>query len=628
MKLIIIAGGKGTRLGRSDIPKPMVRINGIPILEYQILLAKKYGLTKIYILSGYKSECIIDYFNDGKKWGVEIIHFVEDKPLGTAGSIKSIQDILTQRFMVFYGDTIMDINLQKMIEFDKQNNSMATLLVHPNDHPYDSDIVNINEFNNIIELIPKSDKRLIKPNMVNAALYILSPEILNFINKDELCDFGINVFPKILANHKIIKAYHSAEYIKDMGTPDRLLKISSDVKNGKVERLNNQNKRKAIFLDRDGVINKEISNLNKIENFELLDSVSEAILKINKSDFLAIVVTNQPIIAKGLCSFNELKEIHNKLETLLGLQHAYLDKIYFCPHHPEKGFNNEIVDLKIKCICRKPNIGMITQAINDFNIDISGSFIIGDRTVDIQTGINANLNTILVNTGYAGSDNIYSVKPDFISNNLLEAVNVILNLENNLEIQSAILKIKELVKSNKKLLKISICGLSRSGKSTLIKYFQQALLPSNIESIVIHLDYWILPYSKRKPSMDVRDRYQYPKITSDLSFLFKNNTVKLKPYESSTREISNEEISITLNDTKLIFIDGVISIDHPYVFSESDLKIFVKTDEEIRKNKFFEFYKSKNLSENEIVDLYYKRIYDENEIITNSKSKADLIINL
>ena len=211
MKLIIIAGGKGTRLGRSDIPKPMVRINGIPILEYQILLAKKYGLTEIYILSGYKSECIIDYFNDGKKWGVEIIHFVEDKPLGTAGSIKSIQDILTQRFMVFYGDTIMDINLQKMIEFDKQNNSMATLLVHPNDHPYDSDIVNINEFNNIIEIIPKTDKRLIKPNLVNAALYILSPEIFNFINKDELCDFGINVFPKILANNKIIKAYHSAE---------------------------------------------------------------------------------------------------------------------------------------------------------------------------------------------------------------------------------------------------------------------------------------------------------------------------------------------------------------------------------------------------------------------------------
>ena len=628
MKLVIIAGGKGSRLGRSDIPKPMVQINGMPILEYQILLAKKYGLTEIYILSGYKSECIINYFNDGRKWGVSIKHFVEDKPLGTAGSIISIEKFLTERFMVFYGDTIMDINLKKMIEFDKKANSIATLLVHPNDHPYDSDIVNIDEFNNIIEFIPKTDKRLIKPNLVNAALYILSPEILNYIIKNELCDFGINVFPKILSNNKIIKAYHSAEYIKDMGTPDRLLKISSDVKNGKVERLNNQNKRKAIFLDRDGVINKEIPNLNKIENFEVLDFVSEAILKINKSNFLAIVITNQPIVAKGLCSFSELKAIHNKLETLLGVQHAYLDKIYFCPHHPEKGFKSEIVNLKINCICRKPNIGMITQAINDLNIDISGSFIVGDRTVDIQTGINANLNTILVKTGYAGTDRIHSVKPDFISKNLLEAVNLIINLDDNLEIQSAIIKIKELVKLNKKLIKICICGLSRSGKSTLIKYFQQALLSNNIESIVIHLDHWILPYSKRTSTMNVRDRYQYSVITSDLSFLFKNNRVKFKPYEPSTREISNEEISITLNNTRLIFIDGVISIDHPYVFSESELKIFVQTDENIRKNRFFEFYKSKNLTENEIKDLYIKRIHDENEIVTSSKSKADLIINL
>jgi uridine kinase len=260
--------------------------------------------------------------------------------------------------------------------------------------------------------------------------------------------------------------------------------------------------------------------------------------------------------------------------------------------------------------------------------DISGSFIIGDRTVDIQTGINANLNTILVNTGYAGSDNIYNVKPDFISENLLDAVNVILNLEDNIEIQIAIIKIKELVKLNKKLIKISICGLSRSGKSTLIKYFQQALLSNNIESIVIHLDYWIVPYSKRTSTMNVRDRYQYPVITADLSFLFKNNTVKFKPYESLTREISNEDISITLNNTRLIFIDGVISIDHPYVFSETDLKIFVQTDEEIRKNRFLEFYKSKNLPENEIEDLYIKRIHDENEIVNSSKTKADLIINL
>jgi len=628
MKLIIIAGGKGTRLGRGDLPKPMVQINGLPILEYQILLAKKYGLTEIYILSGYMSDFIVNYFGDGSKWGVSINHFVEDNPLGTAGSVKSIEKILKERFMVFYGDTIMDINLLKMIDFDKQRDSIATLLVHPNDHPYDSDIVELDEFSNIINFIPKTDKRLIKPNLVNAALYILSPEVFAFISKGVFCDFGIDVFPRIISKNKILRAYRSAEYIKDMGTPDRLLKIASDIMTGKVTKLNNQNKRKAIFLDRDGVINKEKPNLYKIEDFDLYDFAAEAILKINKSNFLAVVVTNQPVVAKGLCSFIQLNEIHNKLETLLGLQNAFVDRIYFCPHHPEKGFEGEIVDLKTNCSCRKPNVGMINQAITELNIDISGSFIIGDRTVDIQTGINAKLNTILVKTGYAGSDNAHVVKPAFITQNLLKAVDLILDFEYNLEIQNLIRKIKKLVGSSNKLINISVCGLSKSGKSSLVRYVQQALLACNIDSIIIPLDYWILPQSKRHSNISLRDLYQYPVITSDLSYLFKYRSINLKPYEHNTGEISNEFINVSLENVKLIFFEGLLTFDHQYIFAHSDLKIFINVDEEVRKKRFFCFYESYNHTELEINNLFSKSLEEEFEIFSLSRSKADLIIKV
>src|SRR5208337_2262457 len=111
MKLAIIAGGQGTRLGLEDIPKPMVRIGGKPILEHQIEIAKKYGIKDISILSGRLSETIIDYFGDGRSFGVNITHIVEKNPMGTAGAVKQLEGIYDEKFMVFYGDLLFDIEL-------------------------------------------------------------------------------------------------------------------------------------------------------------------------------------------------------------------------------------------------------------------------------------------------------------------------------------------------------------------------------------------------------------------------------------------------------------------------------------------------------------------------------------
>ena len=427
MKVVIIAGGKGTRLGRTDIPKPMIRILGKPILEYQIELAKKYELNDIFILSGFKSETIINYFGDGSKWKVNITHIVEKKALGTAGAVKQLENLIRDRFIVFYGDTVMNINLKKMIEYDNLTSSIGTLLVHPNDHPYDSDLIDIdNQTNQILGFKSKPHDDSYKSNLVNAALYILSSDIFARIESGLNCDFGKDIFPLIISKNLILNAYHSAEYIKDMGTLDRLIKVEDDLRSGKVRRLNNENKRKAIFIDRDGVINKEVDNLSDIDDFELILGVSDSIKKINNSEYLAIVITNQPVVAKGFCSLGQLKEIHNKMESLLGFKNAFLDKIYFCPHHPDKGFEGENKSLKIDCDCRKPKIGMIKLARKEFNIDLNNSYFIGDTTTDIQTGINAGLETFIVSTGYGGKDGKYKVTADNSTINLKSAVDTIL----------------------------------------------------------------------------------------------------------------------------------------------------------------------------------------------------------
>lgn len=187
-------------------------------------------------------------------------------------------------------------------------------------------------------------------------------------------------------------------------------------------------KNKCIFLDRDGTINVYKMLLHNIEDMKLIDGSAKAIKLINQSEYLCIVVTNQSVVARNLCSIGDVSKINKRMKDLLAKENAYLDDIFVCPHHPDKGYPEENPKYKIKCNCRKPNIGMIKKAQRKYNIDLSKSYIIGDSTVDIMTGKNAGMNTVLVRTGLGGMDNQYKIKPDFTSENLCKAVGIILNI--------------------------------------------------------------------------------------------------------------------------------------------------------------------------------------------------------
>lgn len=418
MQLVIIAGGKGTRLGLKDIPKPMVKIGNKPILEHQVELAKKYGINEIFILSGHLSHVIKDYFGSGEKFGVKIHHITEDFPLGAAGCIKLLETRINDRFMVFCGDVVMDFDIQNFIDFDKSYDSIGTAIVHPNDHPFDSDLYEVDENNKIIKVLSKPhDADLVYQNIVNASAYIFSPKIFDYVDKDKFQDFGKDILPKVVEQGETLVAYSTPEYIKDMGTEKRFEEVSNDFLSGKVARLNKKNPRPAIFLDRDGVICKDMDRNPVAKNFELLEGVAEAIKQINKSDYLAVVVTNQPMIAKGFVTFDDVYNTHKKMETLLGGNGAYLNKIYFCPHHPEKGFNGEVKKLKVDCHCRKPKPGMLLQAQKDLNIDLKNSWMIGDKESDMLAGKLAGCKTILISDTNLKTDNA-----DYIAKNLKEAI--------------------------------------------------------------------------------------------------------------------------------------------------------------------------------------------------------------
>lgn len=426
MKLVILAGGKGTRLGLEGIPKPMVQLAGKPLLEHQILLAKHNGIREIYLLTGYRASVIRDYFGNGSRFGVSITHIVETNPLGTAGSVKQLRDIIKERFLLFYGDLLLDMDLHAFINFDQGEESLASLVVHPNDHPYDSDLVAIDSNNNIIDFHSKPHSEgIYYRNLVNAAVYILGPAIFSSIPDDCACDFGKDIFPALVRSGEKLRAYQTAEYIKDIGTVERLERGTNDLLSGKVARWSKQYKRPAIFMDRDGTLIEEVDLLHKPQDLILFPFSSAAIRRINRSDYLGILVTNQPVVARNLCDITRVHHIHDKLTFLLGKEGAYLDNIYFCPHHPDKGFPGENSKYKIDCNCRKPRIGMITRAAEEYNVDTSQSWFIGDRSIDVQTGINAGLRTILVRTGIGGKDGKSACVPDYVFDTLEEAVNFI-----------------------------------------------------------------------------------------------------------------------------------------------------------------------------------------------------------
>jgi D,D-heptose 1,7-bisphosphate phosphatase len=377
----------------------MIPICGKPILEHQIDCLKKNSLTDIILVIGHLGQYIRDYFGDGGHFGCAISYFTETEPLGTAGALYKLENL--SDFILINGDIIFDIDFSRMIAFHKEKNAWATLAVHPNSHPFDSALVVSNGNNQVTCWLNKEDERTYYKNQVNAGIHIISVELLkNCPQSKEKIDLDRDMLKPSISSGRIF-AYSTPEYIKDMGTPDRYAQVTSDMERGIVRQKNLAVRQKCVFLDRDGTINKFSGFITKPENFQLIDGAAQAIKTINGLGFLVIVITNQPVIARGEVDFQILELIHMKMETDLGRHGAYIDDLFFCPHHPDRGFPGERPEYKIDCDCRKPKPGMILQAAHKYNIDLAQSYMAGDDIRDVNAGINSGCRPVLL----AGEEN-------------------------------------------------------------------------------------------------------------------------------------------------------------------------------------------------------------------------------
>ena len=411
MKVVVLAGGKGTRLGLEGLPKAMVPIDGVPLLQRTIEAAAAQGFRDFLILTGHLGAEIEDRLGDGSAFHSTIQYVREMEPLGTSGCFNQVRAYLTEPFLVVYGDILMDVDLRALVDFARRKGGAGALFAHPNDHPLDSDLIDADADGRIIAVHPKPHAQGAHyPNLVSAALYVLSPVALRYVPNNGPSDWGKDVLPRLAAAEPLF-AYRSCEYVKDIGTPDRLARAERHLQEGRLSRLALRNPKSAIFLDRDGVINEERGGVHYPAQVVLIPGAAEAIRSFNEAGVPVICVTNQPDIAKGAMSFDDLRAVMGEIDYLLARQAgAYLDDVLVCPHHPERGWAGEILELKVHCDCRKPNDGLLRKAARRHNIDLGRSWLVGDRYCDIAAAHSAGCRSILVSTGHATNDRTrYSV---------------------------------------------------------------------------------------------------------------------------------------------------------------------------------------------------------------------------
>ncbi|MAJ82696.1 MAG: hypothetical protein CMC16_00115 [Flavobacteriaceae bacterium] len=373
--VVIMAGGQGTRIKEkfSDIPKSLIPINNKTLLDYQIEYIQKFSDIDVHFCLGYKSNQILGEIS---KYKLKFTYTIEKEPLGTYGALYNSKKYLNDSFFVLFGDIITNFDLNFGFKVFDDMNSDFLVISRFSDHPEDSDLIETDDYQRIKKIFRKKDLFTESPLAITG-LFFGRKKNLKRYNKIKNPDIFKNYFKENLKKYNIDSAISNA-YIKDIGTVKRYEKeVNLIDKNLKPPE-------KYIFLDRDETI-IENNEYNTIKELQFKDGVIETIRKWQERRYSIFLVTNQPGVAKGFCSIEDVRNFHNVLQNELikkGLKP--FNNIKFCPHHPESGFENEILKYKIDCNCRKPGSGMVDEIITEFNISnkFNNFVFVGDTEND------------------------------------------------------------------------------------------------------------------------------------------------------------------------------------------------------------------------------------------------------
>jgi mannose-1-phosphate guanylyltransferase/phosphomannomutase len=391
MKAIVLCGGLGTRVENiaKGLPKNLLKIDSKSILEYQLECFEKCDFDEVYLIAGYGIESLEQFVRSYK--GRLQLRLIEDtEQLGTGNALKFSQEYIDDKTFLVMGDLLIDFNFNRMLKAYHKKDHFLVCHTHPTDHIFDSDSVALDNENKINEIVLKNSPNSYKQNLALSGIFLLSSKFSQWLIDNATGDLTKDILIDLIDQNFKLESYRSADFVKDLGTEARLSNATKLINSGKFG--GHHLKRPAIFLDRDGTINKLNGHIKSESDLELNSYAGKGIKELNKIGFFVFVVTNQPVIARGDVDISELNRIHLHMELLLSKDEAFVDEIKYCPHHPDKGYQGENVDLKVNCTCRKPNIGLIDQLKNQYNISFIDSWVVGDTWRDEILAKNLKIN--------------------------------------------------------------------------------------------------------------------------------------------------------------------------------------------------------------------------------------------
>jgi D-glycero-D-manno-heptose 1,7-bisphosphate phosphatase len=425
----ILCGGLGTRLGSmvKDTPKPMLPVGGKPILQHTIEHLKRHGITNAILVAGYKGD-VVERFFAGVDFGMTIHIFVEEELLGTGGALPKLKDKLDENFLMMSGDVFIDFDVTSLIRDHLEHKPLATILSGPSTSPWASNLIQadgarVTRF--VFKEEVKSEAGGPYQNNGNRSIYCLDKRILKYIPGP--CDIERTAFVAALEAGEPMRIHPQApgDFIRDMGKPERFPIVERYLRwrAARDEARSHPKKIRCAFLDRDGVINKEVRLCARPEDFELLPGAAEAIRLLSEQGIQAIVASNQPVLARGLCDRETFDAITRKMHDELAKHGARLDAYYYCPHHPETQWGEGVKELRRGCDCRKPATGMLEQAWEERGLDLGACIMIGDSFRDVEAARNAGIRSIFLATGRG--DTKEGMRPDATFPTLLDAARAI-----------------------------------------------------------------------------------------------------------------------------------------------------------------------------------------------------------
>lgn len=589
MQAVVLAGGKGSRLSKDPNapPKPLLSLGGLSLLEHDLLRLAERGVTDVILCTGYRAEMIEAAIGDGSRLGLRVRHSIERTPLGTAGAVRACAEWLEDRFVVAYGDVLTDVDVARLVIAHQRSKALATLAAHPNDHPFDSDRIVADRHGYVQRLVRKEDVAGPEAGaLCNAALYVVEKRlVMDYVpNDDVMRDFARDVFPEVVRRGEKLWAYRTYEYLKDVGTPERRELVTSHLAQGVPASMRLSSPRPAMLLDRDGVLIEDEPYITKPEQLALIDGAAPALGRLNREHVLALVCTNQPVVARGELDEDGLHAIHRHLEGLFGKEGVWLDELFVCPHHPDGGFAGERVDLKHACPCRKPAPGLIEQAAAAVSLDRGASVFVGDRTADLVAAAAAGVLGVGVRTGAGCRDGKHPIAPETpIVAHLGEAVALMLDTAPSWSPWLAPVRQAGIV---------TLGGPSRSGKTVAAAALSLALARDGVRTLHVSLDRFIQPASERRDGSTVLERTGWGEAKAALHALVNGDAVVFPGYEPFTRKRAASRV-VQWDHRAVLVVEGLLAND---LELPNALEIAVVADRDVLRTRRASFYAWKGLA--------------------------------